>query len=474
MAYDYYIASMSDDFYMADAICRELEKHGKKCFFNWRDSKNPEKLDFFTLGKCDNCIIIANKTSVSWDYYKYTMNRRAKLAEGDDGMWKNFVFLNEDIEAFPKAWGTMHVFNAQMGITSDMIFSMLGSASFPIWTIRNAKEEEAARKAEAKVQQKSKTTFSAQPTNFTTNTPVASVAAPEKKIVFERVDSCGAYDFISVEESMSNTVKRAVRYFLGKGVPQDYERAFSLFNKAVEENTQDFHAYYGLAGCYQSGLGCPQDISKAKELYSKAKELGLVAASIRLASLLIFNEADIEGARTLLEDIAASGDHEAIYMLGVADETDDKYNESVEHFSESAELGNAKAQNALGCLYAEGKGVKKDFSKAMQWFEFAANQGLIVSHYNLALILVQEEGEKFEQGVNHLRIAADAGHVEAKSAVAEIDKRVEEAKQAELRRKRAAERKRREEQDASDGLDSFFKSLDLGGIASYAKDKLWD
>lgn len=474
MAYEYFIASMSDDFYMADAICRELERHGKKCFFNWRDSKHPEKMDAFTIAKADNYIIIVNKTSLNWDYYKYSMNQRSKLAEGDDGMWKNIVFLNEDIASFPKAWGTMHVFNAQKGLTSDMILSMIGSASLPVWTIRNAKEEEAARKVKAQTQQVSQTAPSAHRSTVSSKPAAATVPTLEKKIAFERVDSCDVADFISVEESMSNTVKRAVRYFLGKGIPQDYERAFALFTKAIEENPQDAYAYYGLAGCHQSGLGCTQDVSKAKELYSKAKDLGLSIASIRLASLLMFNEADIEGARTLLENLAKSGNLEAIYMLGVAGETDDKYGEAVEHFSEAAELGNAKAQNTLGCLYAEGKGVSKNYNNAMQWFELAANQGLIVAHYNLASILMQEEGDKFEQGVNHLRIAAEAGHAEAKAAVTEIDKRVEEAKQAELRRKRAAERRRKEDEEASDFLGSFLKGLDPGGIVDHAKSKLWD
>jgi hypothetical protein len=40
----------------------------------------------------------------------------------------------------------------------------------------------------------------------------------------------------------------------------------------------------------------------------------------------------------------------------------------------AADQGNADAQNAIGKIYLSGKGVPKDFGKAMEWFKKSADQ----------------------------------------------------------------------------------------------------
>jgi TPR repeat protein len=39
-----------------------------------------------------------------------------------------------------------------------------------------------------------------------------------------------------------------------------------------------------------------------------------------------------------------------------------------------AEQGNALAQNSLGVMYVEGKGVSQDYDEAIRWFRKAADQ----------------------------------------------------------------------------------------------------
>jgi hypothetical protein len=48
---------------------------------------------------------------------------------------------------------------------------------------------------------------------------------------------------------------------------------------------------------------------------------------------------------------------------------------AAEDFRRSAEQGLASSQAMLGMLYAQGNGVPKDFAKAVEWFQKAANQG---------------------------------------------------------------------------------------------------
>jgi len=57
---------------------------------------------------------------------------------------------------------------------------------------------------------------------------------------------------------------------------------------------------------------------------------------------------------------------------------------SAKDLETQAAEGNAEAQNNLGALYAEGKGVPKDYVQARQWYEKAAAQGHALAQNNLA------------------------------------------------------------------------------------------
>ncbi|MCC8095916.1 MAG: hypothetical protein LIP05_11500 [Tannerellaceae bacterium] len=43
--------------------------------------------------------------------------------------------------------------------------------------------------------------------------------------------------------------------------------------------------------------------------------------------------------------------------------------------------------NNLGCIYAAGKGVRKNHEEATRWFTLAAKQGEAIAQYNLGMIL---------------------------------------------------------------------------------------
>jgi len=58
----------------------------------------------------------------------------------------------------------------------------------------------------------------------------------------------------------------------------------------------------------------------------------------------------------------------------------------------SAEGGDASAQNKLGLLYYEGKGVPQDYRQAKQLFEEAAKQGHAGAQTNLGTIYLHGEG----------------------------------------------------------------------------------
>ena len=55
-----------------------------------------------------------------------------------------------------------------------------------------------------------------------------------------------------------------------------------------------------------------------------------------------------------------------------------------------AEQGNASAQDALGAMYATGRGVLKAYQQALKWYRRAAEQGLPIAEYNLGACLVEQ------------------------------------------------------------------------------------
>lgn len=58
----------------------------------------------------------------------------------------------------------------------------------------------------------------------------------------------------------------------------------------------------------------------------------------------------------------------------------------------SAEAGDASAQNRLGLLYDEGKGVPQNPIQAKEWFEKAAMQGHVGAQLNLGTLYLEGKG----------------------------------------------------------------------------------
>lgn len=82
---------------------------------------------------------------------------------------------------------------------------------------------------------------------------------------------------------------------------------------------------------------------------------------------------------------------------------------AVSDLRKSAEAGNAEAQNKLGMLYSDGRGVPQDYVKAKHWFEKAAEQGHAGAQVNLGTLYFQGQGapESEQMALVWFRRAAD-------------------------------------------------------------------
>lgn len=96
------------------------------------------------------------------------------------------------------------------------------------------------------------------------------------------------------------------------------------------------------------------------------------------------------------EQAALQGDARAQCALGFLYEEghgDRKQNfqKAVEFYEKAAQQGDAPAQFYLGACYAEGRGVTKDLKRAAELFEKAAQQGFVPAQMRLKQLLANQE-----------------------------------------------------------------------------------
>lgn len=69
-----------------------------------------------------------------------------------------------------------------------------------------------------------------------------------------------------------------------------------------------------------------------------------------------------------------------------------RFEESTKELRQLAQGGDASAQNELGLLYYEGKGVPQNHRKAKEWFDKAVEQGHTGAQVNLGTLYLRGEG----------------------------------------------------------------------------------
>jgi len=88
-----------------------------------------------------------------------------------------------------------------------------------------------------------------------------------------------------------------------------------------------------------------------------------------------------------------------------------------------AEKGDVEAQYSLGHSYYEGKGVRKNNTKAVFWYTKAAEQGNARAQYELALCYFNGIGVERNSKLAHkwFTKATEQGHKKAKEMISECD-----------------------------------------------------
>ena len=121
----------------------------------------------------------------------------------------------------------------------------------------------------------------------------------------------------------------------------------------------------------------------------------------------------------LLSSTAFAGLTEALTAYKI-----NRYDQAFAEFSYLADEGDATAYYYLGKMYAQGQGVPKDLSMAVEYYKKAESAYNIDAAYELAQILLDEAKDasdpRFETGLRYLKRAAYAGQADALYQLGEL------------------------------------------------------
>jgi len=257
----------------------------------------------------------------------------------------------------------------------------------------------------------------------------------------------------------------ARRHDAGDGVPRNRTVAALLFQAAAEQGEPE--AAEALGRYRLAGLGGPADRREAAFWLGRAAAAGRSAGQVRLAELLLADEAadaeaiwrgydwlgralaagtpeaaalaerlaqdapperrcllaearqDWQAARSLCPEPGVLGDNAAAYAMGRMAERGlggrAVPEEAMSWYRLAAERGFARAANALGRLALAEAGRGRDGPGAADWVRQAAEQGFPPACFNLAYLYERGLGVPRDDvaGANWLRRAAAAGHTRA-------------------------------------------------------------
>ncbi|SVB45789.1 uncharacterized protein METZ01_LOCUS198643, partial [marine metagenome] len=141
-----------------------------------------------------------------------------------------------------------------------------------------------------------------------------------------------------------------------------------------------------------------------------------------------YNNKDYETALPIWRRLAAEGNADAQYALGVAyfkgEGVSRDLNDSMKWFEQAANSGNVQAMFNLGAAYWEGNGTRQSYAEAVEWWEKSAAAGQSAAQYNLGLAYYLGKGaeQDLDQALKWIRQSAENGHSGAQKVLSVIEK----------------------------------------------------
>lgn len=184
-------------------------------------------------------------------------------------------------------------------------------------------------------------------------------------------------------------IELALRYFDGKGVKKDSEKALDYALKSAMQGNGK--ALYFLS-CIEV------NVFKSQLGYSYVKlaaEKGYVLAQVQMG-MIKYTEGDYAQSYQWHLKAAKQGYLQSCYECGLflltGDGVEQNLEEAVRWYRIAAEGGHMRAQFELGICYANGEGVEQNYEEAIKWLSKSAEKNHPRSLYTLGVFYLQGKG----------------------------------------------------------------------------------
>ena len=184
---------------------------------------------------------------------------------------------------------------------------------------------------------------------------------------------------------------------------KEYKRAYVLFRNAADAGDQC--GQYRLGDMYEFGRGLTSSTSSAVYWYKKAAaQNGMCSVPAKYA-LDRLTKTVASGSKSNAATV------ESWFRSGVAAYNEQNYTSTLKWYGKAAEQGHAGAQNNLGFMYNQGRGVRQNFTEAVKWYRKAADQGDARAQTNLGYMYGSGQGvaKSDTEAVKWYRKAAAGG-----------------------------------------------------------------
>jgi len=208
-----------------------------------------------------------------------------------------------------------------------------------------------------------------------------------------------------------------VMYLNGYGVKKDYKKAFELFKKAIKVGN-NLEAQTNLGVIYMSGFGVTKNVEKAKELYKKPANMGVSLAQFNLGLIYYKIEKNTPKAIKWLKLAAENNYSQAYAVMAFISAEKKEYQDAVHFCQEAIKIdNNSEALARLGMYYYKGWGVKRDLSKAKEYFLKAKKQNHPDASFWLSLIYEGNELIGFSNTATVVHIKGKSSFPKTQSAL---------------------------------------------------------
>lgn len=199
-------------------------------------------------------------------------------------------------------------------------------------------------------------------------------------------------------------------YKFGLGVDNNYEKAFSCFQKSISLGNDD--AYYDLALMYAEGLGCNKDIDKALDCIKKIH--GEFGCGINyFIGNLLYRKGNYKNAEHhLIKAIEEENDAEAYTVLGNIYRIRNNYTKAIEYYDIAIQKGDLNAKMYKAVILLNKNYIKPNYSIAKEIFRQLADECDTIGYLGyFGLGLLSELGHDtetpFEDAKKYFDIAAN-------------------------------------------------------------------